>query len=206
MTNVYFLEADDHTAPAVSCEEKNTILVPLVTWKIKCYCCNLGGGGERGYCVFFICRYGLLFQSLFIYSIYSVYVRATAMMKIILTPHFDLLNATRVEIYIVIKANIFFSDFSVFLYALIVAECFCRTAETVKCGFCSSSFNCLLSGLSGVTSSTCKIFGVQLQRLTQSLFKWKEFIEGDGTRPWALTVLGYSNSTLEPRATRWEVE
>jgi len=53
------------------------------------------------------------------------------MMKITLTPHFDLLNATRVEIYIVIKANLNFFLTSVFLYALIVAECFCRAAETL---------------------------------------------------------------------------
>lgn len=30
------------------------------------------------------------------------------MMKIILTPHFDLLNATTIELYIVIKANVNF--------------------------------------------------------------------------------------------------
>lgn len=54
------------------------------------------------------------------------------MMKIILTPHFDLLNATGVEIYILIKANNFFSLTSLFLcMLLIMAECSCRTAETL---------------------------------------------------------------------------
>lgn len=42
MTNVYFLEADDHTTLAVSWERKNAVLVTLVMLKIKCYCCNLG--------------------------------------------------------------------------------------------------------------------------------------------------------------------
>lgn len=45
---------------------------------------------------------------------------------------------------------------------------------------------CLFSGLSGVTSSTSKTFAVQLQHLTQSYFKWKEFIEkmGPGSGLW----------------------
>lgn len=60
-----------------------------------------------------------------------------------LTLHFDLLNATRVEIYIVIKAKINFSNFSIFLYSLITAECFHRIAEPVKHGFCTSSLHCL---------------------------------------------------------------
>lgn len=105
MSNVYFLEADDHTAPAVSCEGKNTILVVLAMLKIKSCCCNLGKEEKEGigYFLFVV----MIIQSLFIYSVYyNVY--ATAMMKIILTPHFDLLNATRVEIYILIKANIIF--------------------------------------------------------------------------------------------------
>lgn len=144
VTNVYFLEADDHTAPAVSCEGKNTVLVALVTLKIKCYCCNLGREEKESIGYFFICRYGLLFQSLFIYSIYSVYVCATAMMKTILTPHFDLLNATRVEIYIVIKATVRFfwlCCFSVYLDngRVLLQACW----SSVKCGFCSSCLNCL---------------------------------------------------------------
>lgn len=47
----------------------------------------------------------------------------------------------------------FFSDFTIFLYALIVAEYFCRAAETVKRGFCSSSLGCLsLTGAICVTA------------------------------------------------------
>lgn len=42
MTNVYFLESDDHTTLAVPREGKNVVLVALVMLKIKCYCCNLG--------------------------------------------------------------------------------------------------------------------------------------------------------------------
>lgn len=65
-------------------------------------------------------------------------------MKIVLTLRFDLMNATRVEKYIVIKAKInFFPDFSLFLYSLIMTECFYRTAEAVKHGFCISSLHCL---------------------------------------------------------------
>jgi len=41
VTNVYFLEADDHTAQTVTCEGKSPILVALATLKL-CYCCNLG--------------------------------------------------------------------------------------------------------------------------------------------------------------------
>lgn len=114
MTNVYFLEADDHTTLAGSWEGNNVVLVTLVILNIICYCCNLGKE-EKEVLDIFICRYGLLlFENLFIYSVYSVYVCATAVMKIILTLHFDLLNATRVEIYIVIKAKINF--FLTFLF------------------------------------------------------------------------------------------
>lgn len=42
MTNVYFLDADDHTTLAGSWEGKNVVLVTLVMLNIKCYCCNLG--------------------------------------------------------------------------------------------------------------------------------------------------------------------
>lgn len=101
----------------------------------------------------------------------------------------------------------FFSDFSIFLHALVVAECFCRTAETLQSAafVAPVSTACLSSGLQSVTSSTCKMFVVLLQRLTQNLFKWKEFIAGDRAGIWALPVLGYGNSTSEPRATRWEL-
>lgn len=67
MSNVYFLEADDHTAPAVSCEGKNTILV-LARLKLKSCCCNLGREEKEviGYFLFV----DMIIQSLFIYSIY----------------------------------------------------------------------------------------------------------------------------------------
>lgn len=101
----YFLEADDHTILAVSWEGKNVVLVALVMLKIN-VTAVIWGRRKKRFWVFFICRYGLLlFKSLFIYSVYSVYVCATAVMKIILTLRFDLLNATRVEIYIVIKVK-----------------------------------------------------------------------------------------------------
>lgn len=118
MTNVYFLGTDDHTTLAVLWEGKRVVLVTSIMLKIKCYCCNLGKE-EKEVLGIFYCRYGLLlFESLFIYSVYSVYVCATAVMKIVLTLHFDLLNATRVEIYIVIKAKINF--FLTFLFFCIL--------------------------------------------------------------------------------------
>lgn len=62
---------------------------------------------------------------------------------------------------------------------------------------------CLLLGQSSVTYI---IFAVKLQCFMQSLLKLKEFAEGDEARIWALAVLGHRNSTLEPSATRQELE
>lgn len=66
------------------------------------------------------------------------------MMKIVLTPHFDLLNATYITTYIVIKANTeILTSVLLFLYALMLQECFCRPAKTVKHRVCISALSCL---------------------------------------------------------------
>lgn len=62
---------------------------------------------------------------------------------------------------------------------------------------------CFLLGLSSVTYI---ILAVHLQGFNQILLKLEELTEGDGARIWALVVLGRGNSTLEPRATRRELE
>ena len=73
MTNVYFLEADDHTAPAVSCEGKNTILVALVTLKIKCYCCNLGREEKEGIGYFLFVDTDYYFKA-YLYTVFTLYM------------------------------------------------------------------------------------------------------------------------------------
>ena len=73
MTNVYFLEADDHTAPAVSWEGKNTILFALVMLKIKCYCCNLGREEKQGIGYFLFVDMDYYFKA-YLYTVFTVYM------------------------------------------------------------------------------------------------------------------------------------
>lgn len=73
MTNVYFLEAADRTAPAVSCEEKKTLLVALVMLKIKCYCCNLGRGERKGIEYFLFVEMDYYFKAC-LYTVLTLYM------------------------------------------------------------------------------------------------------------------------------------
>lgn len=73
MTNVYFLEAADHTAPAVSCAGKTTILAALVMLKIKCYRCNLEGEEREGIEYFLFIEMGYYFKAC-LYTVLTLYM------------------------------------------------------------------------------------------------------------------------------------
>lgn len=74
MTDVYFLEADDQTAPAVSCEGKNTILVALVMLKIKCFCCNLGREEKEDVGYFSFVDMDYYYFKAYLYTVFTLYM------------------------------------------------------------------------------------------------------------------------------------
>lgn len=125
------------------------------------------------------------------------------MTKTVLTPHFDLLNATMIELYIVIKANTKILT-CLFCFGFFFSVCF-DVAEVLL----QTCWNCEAQGLYICSQLPVSYWGCPvklpalrkfslLQSLIQSFFKWKES-EKDKAWFWALSALGSENSTWEPR-------